>query len=116
MLSSYDLIDYPSYTENAEDLVSMSGVSEADDKPSDEILSSSTTMPVCSLQRKYGSMSLTLCWNKLKQTDSKQIITNAEAGIPTLVGYFGSVSNTEERYGHAVVAIRWWNTVRFSII
>ena len=83
MLSSYDLIDYPSYTENAEDLVSMSGVSEADDKPSDEILS---------LINYYACLQFTeevrqyVAYSMLEQTETdrlQQIITNAEAGIPT---------------------------------
>ena len=82
----------------------MSGVSEADDKPSDEILS---------LINYYACLQFTeevrqyVAYSMLEQTETdrlQQIITNAEAGIPTLVGYFGSVSNTEERYGHAVVA------------
>ena len=88
MLSSYDLIDYPSYTENAEDLVSMSGVSEADDKPSDEILS---------LINYYACLQFTeevrqyVAYSMLEQTETdrlQQIITNAEAGIPTVSGLF----------------------------
>ena len=77
---------------------------KADDKPSDEILS---------LINYYACLQFTeevrqyVAYSMLEQTETdrlQQIITNAEAGIPTLVGYFGSVSNTEERYGHAVVA------------
>lgn len=104
ILSSYGLIDYGAYTENADSLYTMSNVEKADAKPTDEILSLINyylTLQFTEEFRQYAA------YSALEQTDADrldQIIENAEQGIPTLICYFGQTTYTGDRYGHAVVA------------
>ena len=104
ILASQGLIDYSTYTENTDSLYSMSDVDEADDKPSDEILS---------LINYYACLQFTeevrqyAAYSMLEQTEAdrlNQIIENVENGIPTLVCYFGEKYDSGEPFGHAVVA------------
>jgi len=104
ILASYGLIDYNAYTEGADCLYTMSGVENADDKPSDEIIS---------LINYYSSLQFTeevrqyVAYSMLEKTEKErlqQIIDAVEAGKPALVGYFGKINDSGDRYGHAVVA------------
>lgn len=102
ILASYGLIDYNAYTDGADSLYNMSGVTTPDDMPSDTIqslINYYVALQATEEVRQYAAYSM------LEQSDTErfhQLVQNAEEGTPSLVCYYGK-NESGDLFGHAIV-------------